>query len=211
MPPVWCWHGGIAVGLAVVPPAPYVFVSSAYVFSPRVRTYIVPAARVGVIAPRTRPYVAASPVAVGGAYHSYALTRAPSLQDAHVPPRGVPSQRVAADPRAASFARSYNPGPARVPSAAAGAPVYTRPSTPPAVGPRPVSPSPGAGPRPASPAPAPAAAAPRPVSPPAPAPVAPSHQGGFAPGGTRYTPAPASGTNRSSPSVPRARGRGFGR
>ena len=60
MPPTWYWRSGYAYGLYYVPPAPYVFCSSRYVFYPHVHSYIVPASRVSVIAPRTQPYVAAA-------------------------------------------------------------------------------------------------------------------------------------------------------
>ena len=60
MPPTWYWRSGFAYGLYYVPPAPYVFCSSRYVFYPHVHSYIVPASRVSVIAPRTQPYVAAA-------------------------------------------------------------------------------------------------------------------------------------------------------
>ena len=49
MPPTWYWYGGWAYGLGFYPPAPYVFCSATYVFSPYVRPYIAPPARVAVI------------------------------------------------------------------------------------------------------------------------------------------------------------------
>jgi hypothetical protein len=77
-----------------------------------VRTYIAPPARVNMIAPRTRPYVAASP-SVGSpgspAHTAYTMTRGPSMGEAHVPASSVPAQRVDHDARAVSFARMHPP------------------------------------------------------------------------------------------------------
>lgn len=186
MPPTWYWSGGVAVSLWVVPPAPYVFCSSRYVFEPGIRTHIVPASRVGVVATHTRPYVAAAP-GVRAGYSSY--VRGPSRGDAHLPARPVP--RAAPDTRALSFAKPVPggrlgaaPAPARGVRprsiggrTSAGAPVYGRPA--PTAGARPV---PGAPPRGAP------GFRPSPTA----RPGAPSY--GPAP---RYTPAPA---YRPSPS-----------
>ncbi len=106
MPPWWYWHSGVAVSLWYTPSAPFVFCSSRYVFAPSVRTYIAPASRVSVIAPRTRPYLAASAGVASGGYRSAALTRGPTVNEAHVPANAVPAQRINHDPRAISFARS---------------------------------------------------------------------------------------------------------
>jgi hypothetical protein len=139
MPPSWYWRGGVAISLGYYPPAPYVFCSSAYVFRPGLHAYVVPAARVGVIASSTRPYVAAS-AGIGG---HYAYTHGPSTADAHIPAHAMPAGRVAADPRALSFARpgpagrlgpsagvgtapGYHPGTRVV--GPGGGPVYSRPS-----------------------------------------------------------------------------------
>jgi hypothetical protein len=130
MPPTWYWRAGFAYGLYYVPPAPYVFCESRYAFYPHVHSYIVPAGRVGAIAARTQPYVAAS-ASVGpttyrsATYRSAAMTRGPSMGEAHVPPANVPTQRVAPDRRITytqpASPRSYvRPQP--------GSNVYTRPS-----------------------------------------------------------------------------------
>jgi len=112
MPPTWYWRRGWAWRLGFAPPAPYVFCSATYVFSPHVRTYIAPPARVNLIAPRTRPYVAASP-SVGSpgvpAHTSYTMTRGPGMGEAHIPTSSVPTQRVDHDARAVSFARMHPP------------------------------------------------------------------------------------------------------
>jgi hypothetical protein len=66
-PPTWYWHGGIAVGVAFVPAAPYVFCHSGYLFHPGFGGHIVTGAQVPVVASHTRPYVPATPaVAAGG-------------------------------------------------------------------------------------------------------------------------------------------------
>ena len=65
MPPTWYWHGGYAVGIGYVPPAPYVFCHSSHVFHPYVGRQIVTGSQVPVVASHTRPYVPASPT-VGG-------------------------------------------------------------------------------------------------------------------------------------------------
>ena len=108
MPPTWYWRSGYAYGLYYVPPAPYVFCSSRYVFYPHVHSYIVPASRVSVIAPRTQPYVSAAATVGPTTYQSAALTRGPTMGDAHVPAGNVPTQRVAPD-RHLSYVRPTAP------------------------------------------------------------------------------------------------------
>ena len=101
MPPSFYFWGGVAIGLTVIPPAPYVFCASSHVFYPHVHTYIVPPARVGLIAPRTRLYVPARTYATG-----HVIPRGPSIAAAHVPARALPVARVAPPPRAAQLART---------------------------------------------------------------------------------------------------------
>jgi hypothetical protein len=130
MPPVWYWRGGFAARLGFRPPVPFFFCASQHIFAPRVFSHIVPAARVGAVAVRTQPYVAASG-AVGGGYHPLASIRNPSLAAAHVPINGLPVQRSFPDARATAFARtasisvrsrglglSYSAAPGRYPSQA---------------------------------------------------------------------------------------------
>ncbi|HMI82871.1 MAG TPA: DUF6600 domain-containing protein [Polyangiaceae bacterium] len=109
MPPSWYWRRGWAYRLGFAPSAPYVFCSATHVFAPHVRMHIAPASRVPLIAPRTRPYVAASPSVASPMHTTYAMTRGPSMVDAHVPTASVPVQRVAPDARAVSFARQQVP------------------------------------------------------------------------------------------------------
>ena len=99
MPPTFYWRSGVAVSLVVVPPAPYVFCSTHYIFTPHVHTHIVPVTHVSVIARHTRPYHhPASPRA--RSYASYA--RGPSLHEARIPARAVP--RASHHPRALALA-----------------------------------------------------------------------------------------------------------
>ncbi len=108
MPPVWYWRGGFAARLGFQPRVPFFFCSSQHIFAPRVFSHIVPPSRVGAIAVRTQPYVAAGG-AVGGGYHPLAVTRNPTLAAAHVSVNGLPAQRSIADPRATAFARTTAP------------------------------------------------------------------------------------------------------
>jgi hypothetical protein len=62
MPPNWYWYNGYAVGLGVVPPAPYVFCHTDYVFHSDVHGRVVrDPAQIQHIGGSTRPYVPASP------------------------------------------------------------------------------------------------------------------------------------------------------
>jgi hypothetical protein len=69
MPPTWYWYGGYALGIAVVPRAPYVFCGYHDVFAPNVAGRIVTGSQVGVVAGHTRPYTPAAP-SVGGSVHT---------------------------------------------------------------------------------------------------------------------------------------------
>lgn len=155
MPPTWYWRSGVAVSLWVVPPAPYVFCSTHYVFAPHVHTHIVPASRVSVIARHTRRYYAATPTG-GRGYSSY--VRGPSPRDARIPASAAP--RAKHNPRALAYA-SPAPGGrlgARATPRAAGAPLPRSSSG------RPFTSSP-ARPSPALPRPAPHGASPSPRAP----------------------------------------------
>jgi hypothetical protein len=105
MPPAWYWRGGFAVRLGFRPPVPFFFCSSQHIFAPHLFSHVVAPSRVGAIAVRTQPYVAANPGVAGG-YHSLAATRSPSLAAAHVPITGMPVQRSFPDARATAFART---------------------------------------------------------------------------------------------------------
>lgn len=58
--PTWCWRRGIAVGIGVVPVAPYAFVATGDLFAPRIGARVVGGERVGLIAAHTRPWVGGS-------------------------------------------------------------------------------------------------------------------------------------------------------
>ena len=65
MPPSWYWRGGYAVGIGVVPYAPYTFCAHGDIFAPSIGSRVVAGSQVGVIAGHTRPYTPATP-GVGG-------------------------------------------------------------------------------------------------------------------------------------------------
>src|SRR5262249_29344479 len=66
MPPAYYWYGGVAVGVLVVPPAPYVFCSTSYVFNSRVHEYVIrDRTTVSYAASHTHAYVAAHPTVAG--------------------------------------------------------------------------------------------------------------------------------------------------
>ena len=149
MPPSWYWRRGWAYRLGYYPPASYVFCSATHVFSPHVRMHIAPPARVNLIAPRTRPYVAATVTSTSPT--SYTMTRGPSMVEANVPSSSVPAQRVAPEARAVSFARTQPPSRSFVttqPGAFGRSDVVPRGD----VGPRPL-PTPGSGPQTTGPLP----------------------------------------------------------
>jgi len=106
-PPTYVWYHGSAVVLYYVPPAPYVFCPSAYVFSYHVHRHIVVNRhRVYGIARHTRRYAPQRGVA----------RRAPGSRAARVPRDRVPATRTPANPRAVAAASrrtrsSSNPAP----------------------------------------------------------------------------------------------------
>jgi hypothetical protein len=69
----------------------------------------VPAGRVSYIAPRTRPYIAATASVAGVSGSPYRVpgaARGPSMADAHVPGSAIPAARTSHDTRAIAFAQS---------------------------------------------------------------------------------------------------------
>lgn len=100
MPPTWYWRGGVAVSLYAVPPAPYVFCSTRYIFTPHVYTHIVPASRVRVVATYSRPYYAATP---RGRRSDVSYIPGPSPRELRVPARAAP--RASHNPRALAAAK----------------------------------------------------------------------------------------------------------
>ena len=99
-PPLFVWRGGVAVPFGYSPVLAYVFVPSAYVFSPHVHHHVIVHRHLmRRVARSTRPYRVARPVPAG-----------PSMATARVPQGSVPRERTAADPRAASrAARAIDP------------------------------------------------------------------------------------------------------
>ncbi len=116
MPPAWYWRGGVAVRVAVVAPARYVFVPSRHVFRPALRPYVLAEARVSTVAPHMQPYVSS-----GGRYQALSMARGPTPSAARVPAEAVPTQRVTRDARTTSF-RGSTPGRAPVRAAPRAAP-----------------------------------------------------------------------------------------
>jgi hypothetical protein len=124
MPPYYYWTGGVAVGLWIVPPTPYVFCHSSYVFYPHVHEHIVAGPQVGAVASHTSVYAPAHPT-MGGAAHSGGTggpgrsynpampTRGPTLTAAHVPQSSAPHTFASPPPRAIAAASSSG----RIPSA----------------------------------------------------------------------------------------------
>ncbi len=88
LPPTWYWYGGYAVGIAVVPPAPYVFVRGGDLFSPVVAGHVVAGSQVGVVASHTRNYVPATP-GVGGHTPANPSIAGPPPSQLHIPPSAI--------------------------------------------------------------------------------------------------------------------------
>ncbi|MBI5537812.1 MAG: hypothetical protein HY898_34120 [Deltaproteobacteria bacterium] len=111
MPPWYYWSGGVAVGLWVVPPAPYMFCHSHYVFGPDMHSHMVTGAGVREAAQRTRPYTPANPsMGSGNGGHRFASpTRGPSLAQANIPGDKAPKSYAAPNPKAWSMARPSSP------------------------------------------------------------------------------------------------------
>lgn len=108
LPPRYVWRGGRAVWLGRVPPAPYVFVSTRWVFHPEVSRHVLRnRVRTRALAERSRLYVPSRPDRVEG--------RGPTLDQARVAAPHRPSTRVTRILRAPA---TRNPEPAtREPSA----------------------------------------------------------------------------------------------
>jgi hypothetical protein len=107
LPPTWYWRSGIAVGVAFVPPAPYVFCGYHDVFAPVVATRVVVGAQVPVVAAHTRPYVPASPTVGGPAGHTSAhpTVGGPPPSDLNLAASDVP--RAPADHRGLLRAQQF--------------------------------------------------------------------------------------------------------
>jgi hypothetical protein len=88
LPPTWCWHHGVAVGIGFVPVAPYSFVATGGLFGPAIATRVVAGAQVGVIGAHTRPWVPASP-GVGGRFVASPGVGGPPPSMLHLPSSAV--------------------------------------------------------------------------------------------------------------------------
>lgn len=100
-PPYSVWRSGVFVSLGVRRPVPYIFCPTSYVFSRSLPRYIVSDRhRVRSIAASTHRY---RPRYVRGAYR----VRSPSVREARIPSRYVPTRRVIAEPRGSSAGSQY--------------------------------------------------------------------------------------------------------
>jgi hypothetical protein len=91
LPPTWCWHHGVAVGIGFVPRAPYAFVGTGELFAPSIGARVIGGAQVGVIAGHTRPYVPATPVVGTGRVPARPAVGGPPPSDLHIAPATVAS------------------------------------------------------------------------------------------------------------------------
>jgi hypothetical protein len=85
MPPLWCWHGGFAVGIGFVPYAPYGFVHRDYLFTRALGPRLVTGAAVGTIAAHTPAW---SPSA-SGRIPAHPGVAGPTPQALHLPSNAV--------------------------------------------------------------------------------------------------------------------------
>jgi hypothetical protein len=87
LPPRYVWRHGRAVWLVRVPPAPYVFCATRWVFRPHVGSYVLRnRRRTRLLAERSRRYVPSRPGRVGPA--------GPNLEQARVAPSDAPKARI---------------------------------------------------------------------------------------------------------------------
>ncbi len=104
MPPTYYWSGGVAVALWVVPPAPYVFCETAYVFDPYPHSHLIVGVHVHEVAYHTHYYH-------GGYRHGSRPHRYPSgptPSEARIPASAIPRTAARPDPRAVAAARPAN-------------------------------------------------------------------------------------------------------
>ncbi len=106
MPPSYYWYGGVAVGLWVVPPTPYCFVQTNYIFDGDVHRHMVGGHDVATAASHSRNYAPATP-RPGGARHG-AQPHGPTMADARIPASAAP--RVAAEPHPKALAMASPQG-----------------------------------------------------------------------------------------------------
>ncbi len=88
LPPTWCWHRGVAVGIGFVPRAPYAFVGAGQLFAPGVSGHVVVGAGAVGIAAHTRPWVPAT-AGVQGRVAARPAAGGPPPASLHIPPTAV--------------------------------------------------------------------------------------------------------------------------
>jgi hypothetical protein len=90
MPPGYYWRGHHAIWLSSYPPAPYVFVSTSYMFHDHVHDHLAGREAVPGIAAHTRPYGYGSNP--GDTRHTLATPhQGPSVASGHIPPSAAPT------------------------------------------------------------------------------------------------------------------------
>jgi hypothetical protein len=120
LPPRYAWRRGRAVWLARVPPAPYVFCATRWVFHPSVGTHVLRnRQRTRALAERSRLYVPSRPTRVD--------RRSPNLDQARVAPGDRPSARVTRTLRAPVRTRVISKATGAAPERASAAPPKRRP------------------------------------------------------------------------------------
>jgi hypothetical protein len=106
LPPLWCWRGGLAVGVGFVPYTSYGFVPSAHLFAPSLGEHLVRGQGVGPIAGHTQPWqpattrVAAHPT-VSGPPPSTLHIQSASIVHASASTQGLAQARAFARPGSA--------------------------------------------------------------------------------------------------------------
>jgi hypothetical protein len=101
MQPSWYWYNGYAVGLGVMPPAPYVFCHTDHMFHSDVRGRVVrDPAQIQQIGGATRPYIPASPSVNGR------VAASPTV-NGRVAASPTVNTRVAASPSVVGSERGY--------------------------------------------------------------------------------------------------------
>jgi hypothetical protein len=111
MPPYYYWSGGYAVSFWIIPPAPYVFCHSHYIFHEHWHDHMAHGDHVHDAATHTRPHEPAGAGRGGGAPssgggHRFAApSKGPSLDAAHIPPGSGPKSYSSPNQRAWAAAR----------------------------------------------------------------------------------------------------------
>ncbi len=101
MPPDYYWYDGVAVSLWVVPPAPYVFCDTAYIFDPYPYHHVIIGAHMHDAAAHTHYY--RPPYGAHRGHGGY--PHGPSAGEARIPASAIPRTPAHPEPRAVAAAR----------------------------------------------------------------------------------------------------------